>query len=211
MEETLEPYATDPAHYTPVAPGALTGEVTREIATALAGASHPLIITSYLGRNPDAVGALVELAELLAIPVIESAAFHVNFPGDHPLHSGYQFTPTEQNPLLAEADVILVVASDVPWIQATSRPAPDAAVYAIDIDPLKPGMSMWHLPARRFAAADSQVALTQLTRYVLDRVLIEEGAVEVRRAQVTAANRARRDALDALARPADGMINPPGT
>jgi acetolactate synthase-1/2/3 large subunit len=118
MEETLEPYATDPAHYTPVAPGALTGEVTREIATALAGASHPLIITSYLGRNPDAVGALVELAELLA-----------------------------------EADVILVVDSDVPWIQATSRPAPDAAVYAIDIDPLKPGMSMWHLPARRFAAA----------------------------------------------------------
>ena len=208
MEETLEPYATDPAHYVPVAPGALTGEVTREIATALAGASHPLIITSYLGRNPDAVGALVELAELLAIPVIESAAFHVNFPGDHPLHSGYQFTTTEQNPLLAEADVILVVDSDVPWIQATSRPAPDAAVYAIDIDPLKPGRSMWHLPARRFAAADSQVALTQLTRYVLDRVLIEEGAVEVRRAQVTAANRARRDALDALARPADGMITP---
>jgi len=132
----------------------------------------------------------------------------VNFPGDHPLHSGYQFTTTEQNPLLAEADVILVVDSDVPWIQATSRPAPDAAVYAIDIDPLKQGMSMWHLPACRFAAADSQVALTQLIRYVLDRVLIEEGAVEVRRAQVTAANRARRDALDALARPADGMITP---
>ena len=58
----------------------------------------------------------MELAELLAIPVLESAAFGVNFPGEHPLHAGYQFTTSEQNPLLAEADVILVLDSDVPWI-----------------------------------------------------------------------------------------------
>ena len=96
MAEPLEPYAADPAEYRPVTPSALTPEVTREIATALAGASHPLIITSYLGRNPDAVATLVDLAELLAIPVIESAAFHVNFPGDHYLHGGYQFTTTQQ-------------------------------------------------------------------------------------------------------------------
>ena len=126
MEEQVEPYAVDPAEYPPIAPAALTAEVTQEIANALADASHPLIVTSYLGRNPDAVPALVELAELLAIPVLESAAFHVNFPGDHPLHAGYQFTTSEQNPLLAEADVILVVDSDVPWIHATTghRPVP---------------------------------------------------------------------------------------
>ena len=156
MEEQVEPYAVDPAEYPPVAPAALTAEVTQEIATALADASRPLIITSYLGRNPDAVPALVELAELLAIPVLESAAFHVNFPGDHPLHAGYQFTTSEQNPVLARADVILVVDSDVPWIHATSRPSPDAAIYDIDIDPLKASMSMWHIAARRFAAADSK-------------------------------------------------------
>ena len=86
---------------------------------------------------------LVELAELLAIPVLESAAFCVNFPGDHPLHCGYQFTTTGQNPVLAEADVILVVDSQVPWIPATNRPAPGAAIYAIDVDPLKPTIPMW--------------------------------------------------------------------
>src|SRR3974390_3539769 len=53
MEEPREPYSADVADYPPVAPAALTAEVTREIATALAGASHPLIITSYLGRNPE--------------------------------------------------------------------------------------------------------------------------------------------------------------
>ena len=208
MEEPLEPYTVDPAQYSPVAPAALAAEVVQEIATALAGARYPLIITSYLGRNPDAVPALVELAGLLAIGVLESAAFCVNFPGDHPLHRGYQFTTTEQNPVLAEADVILVVDSDVPWIHATSRPSPGAAIYAIDTDPLKPQMSMWHIPARRFAAADSKVALEQICRFVLDKVLVDAGAVETRRGVVTAASRARRAALESLEQPEPGVITP---
>jgi acetolactate synthase-1/2/3 large subunit len=208
MEEPLEPHAVDAAFYQPVEPAALTGEMTQEIATALAGASSPLIITSYLGRNPDAVPALVELAELLAIPVIESAAFCVNFPGDHPLHGGYQFTTTEQDPLLARADVILVVDSDVPWIPASSRPSPGAAIYAVDVDPLKQQMSLWHIPARRSAAADSKVALEQIARFVREKSLIDAGAVETRRAVLTAASQARRAALDALERPEGGMITP---
>ena len=208
MEEPLEPYTVDPAQFRPVEPAALTAEVAREIAPALAGAQHPLIVTSYLGRNPDAVPALVELAELLAIGVLESAAFCVNFPGDHPLHCGYQFTTTEQNPVLAQADVILVLDSHVPWIPTTNRPAPDAAIYVIDVDPLRPTMPMWQIPARRFAAADSKVALEQITRLVRDDILFEEGEVEFRRVQITAANRARRTALDALEQPQADVITP---
>ena len=207
MAESLEPYAADPAEYRPVTPGGLTPEVTCEIATALAGASHPLIITSYLGRHPDAVAVLVELAELLAIPVIESAAFHVNFPGDHYLHGGYQFTTTQRNPLLAAADVILVVDSDVPWIPVSNPPRPDAAIFAIDIDPLKLGMSNWHIPARRFAAADSRVALGQVGAFVRENILVDF-TVEVRRAEIAAASRARRAELDALEQPAEGVITP---
>jgi acetolactate synthase-1/2/3 large subunit len=208
MEEPLEPYAADAAHYQPVAPAALTGEVTREITNALAQAASPLIVTSYLGRNPDAVPALVDLAELLAIPVIESAAFCVNFPGDHPLHGGYQFTTTEQNPLLARADVILVVDSDVPWIPASSRPAGSAAIYAVDIDPLKEQMSLWHIPARLVAAADSKVALGQIARFVRDKLPVDAAAVETRRAELTAASQARRAALTGLERPDGGLITP---
>ena len=207
MEEPLEPYSVDPAEFGPVAPAALTAEVAAEIATALARARHPLIVTSYLGRNPDAVPVLVDLAELLAIGVLESAAFCVNFPADHPMHCGYQFTTTEQNPALARADVILVVDSDVPWIPATNRPAPGAAIYAIDIDPLKPTIPTWHIPARRFAAADSRVALGQIARLVRDEK-IDTAVVEARRAEITAASQARRAALDALERPEAGVITP---
>jgi acetolactate synthase I/II/III large subunit len=208
MEEPVEPQASDLAQFGPVAPAALTAEVTREIAIALARARHPLVVTSYLGRNPAAVRVLVDLAETLAVGVLESAAFCVNFPGDHPLHCGYQFTTSEQNPVLAQADVILVVDSDVPWIHTSSRPGPGAAIYAVDIDPLKSHMSMWHIPARRFAAADSEVALRQIARLVRDENLAEPGVVETRRAEIAAANAERRAALDALEQPEVGVITP---
>jgi acetolactate synthase-1/2/3 large subunit len=208
MEEPVEPYPADPARYPPTGPAALTDEATRDIATALAGARNPLIVTSYLGRNPAAVPALVELAELLAIPVLESAAFCVNFPGDHPLHAGYQFTTSAQNEVLAAADVILVLDSDVPWIHATSRPAPDAAIYVVDIDPVKAGMTMWHVPARRIAGADTKVAVEQIARFVRDNDLADADAVPSRRAEVTAASQERRAALDAQEQPEPGVITP---
>src|SRR5208282_2622918 len=140
MEERIEPYQVDAGSYPPVAPAALTAEVTAEIATALAQARRPLIVTSYLGRDPAAVPKLVELSELLAIPVLESMAYHVNFPADHKLHAGFQYHTVAPNPVLAQADVILVIDSDVPWIPAVNRPSAEAAIYYLDVDPLKPQM-----------------------------------------------------------------------
>jgi len=207
MEQPLAPYTVDAADYRPVEPAALTPEVTAEIGRALAAARSPLIITGHLGRDPEAVPKLVELADLLAIPVIESGAFRMNFPADHPMHRGWQFTTTEQNPLLAAADVILIVDCDVPYIELNSRPSPGAEIYVIDIDPLKQGMSLWHVPARRSAAANSKVALGQIAAYVRDNGFDRELA-ESRRAEVTAGHDAQRAALDALEHPEDGVITP---
>ena len=206
MEEQVEPYTVDRADFEPVAPMALTDAVAAEIATALAQARRPLIVTSYLGRDPAAVPKLVELCELLAIPVLESMAYHVNFPADHKLHAGFQYHTVAPNPVLAQADVILVIDSDVPWIPAVNRPSAEAAIYYLDVDPLKPQMSMWHVPARRFAAASSRLAVEQITSFVRDNILID-AAVEVRRIEVMEASQARRAALDALEQPgSDGVI-----
>jgi acetolactate synthase-1/2/3 large subunit len=195
MEEPVQPYTVDDADYTPIAPVALSAEVTAEIATALAAARQPLIVTSYLGRDPAAVPKLVELSEQLAIPVLESMAYHVNFPADHPLHAGFQYHTVAQNPVLAQADVILVIDSDVPWIPAVNRPSPGAAIYCVDVDPLKAQMSMWYVPARRFAAASARVAVEQITRCARDGNLADPGVVEVRReaaARVHAQEQAER-------------------
>src|SRR6201995_3478730 len=186
MEEQLDPYSADPSEYRPVEPVALNPTVVEEIGRALGRARHPLIVTGYLGRHPEPVPELETLCELLAIPVIESAPHYLNFPADNPMHNGYQWTTKDQNPLLAEADVILAIDCDIPWIQVTSKPAADTEIYCVDIDPIKSGMAMWHIPARRFAAADSRLAVPQITAYVRDHDLVDETVVEQRRADVTA-------------------------
>jgi acetolactate synthase I/II/III large subunit len=206
MEERLEPYPADPAGYGAVAPAALAPEVTEEIATALAGARNPLIVTSYLGRDPAAVPKLVELAELLAIPVVEAMAYHVNFPAGHPLHAGYQYHSVGQNPVLAEADVILVIDSDVPWIPSVNRPAAGAAIYHVDVDPLKRAMQQWDFPARRFAAVSSKLAVEQIAVFVRANGLVDEAALAARRAAAAARHQRALAAQEAAERPTDGVI-----
>jgi len=206
MEERIEAGPADPGGYSPVEPMALTEELTAEIATALAGARHPLIVTSYLGRDPSAVPSLIALAELLAIGVVEAMAYHVNFPDDHPLHAGFQYHSVGQNPVLAEADVVLVLDSDVPWIPAVNKPAPDAAIYYVDIDPLKSQMLLWDVPARRFAAANSKVAVEQIARFVQDNDLADPGPVARRRAEAAARHERELAQREAAEQPRDGVI-----
>jgi acetolactate synthase-1/2/3 large subunit len=206
MEEQIDPYAGDFGGFGAVAPAALAPEVTAEIAAALAGARHPLIVTSYLGRDPSAVPSLVELAELLAIPVVEAMAYHVNFPYDNPLHGGFQYHSVSQNPLLAEADVVLVLDSDVPWIPAVNRPSPGAAIYCVDIDPVKSQMQMWHVPARRFALANSKVAVEQIAAFVRDHDLVNQAEAGERRAAARARHQHALAAQEAAEQPRDGVI-----
>lgn len=208
MEEQIEPYTADPAEYSPLVPTPLNPEVAAEIARALARARHPLVLTGYLGRDTAAVPELVALCDRLAIPLIESAPHRVNFPADHPMHCGYQWTTADQNPLLAEADVILAIDCDVPWIRVTSRPAPGAEIYCVDIDPLKSDMSMWHIPARRFATATSRLALEQINANIRENDLADPALTEPRRAEITAVHDAQRAERDRREQPEDGVITP---
>jgi len=77
-------------------------------AKLLVGAKSPVVVADYLGRNPEAVSYLIELAELLALPVIDGG-HRFNFPNTHPL----DLTGAEEE-LLQQADVVL--ALDVPNI-----------------------------------------------------------------------------------------------
>ena len=82
-------------------PPALLGDikVLEEVARMLADSQQPVILTDYLGKNPAAVGSLVELVDLLGIPVID-LNHRFNFPNTHPLDL------SESN-ILKEADLVL--------------------------------------------------------------------------------------------------------
>ncbi|MCL1847579.1 MAG: thiamine pyrophosphate-requiring protein [Coriobacteriia bacterium] len=143
--------------WSPIAPLGLDGESVNLLADALAHAQNPLIITSYLGRNPEAVSELVDLCERLAIRVVEANPVYMNFPTDHPLHCG-----NTAQPLLKDADLILVIDCDLPWMPASAKLREDCRVFYLDIDPLKESIPVWYIPSERFMKADSCTALRQL-------------------------------------------------
>jgi acetolactate synthase-1/2/3 large subunit len=146
-------------------------------ARILAAAQHPLIITADAGRDRAAVPALAQFAERFAIPVIEHRQRHLSLPSDHPCHLGY-------NPgaLLGEADAILVIDCDVPWIPSREKPSPDCKIVHIGVDPL-----FSRYPIRGFP---SDVAITGATRLVLPRLgavlepLAGEPAIAARRRHI---------------------------
>lgn len=136
------------------------------LATALMQAEKPLIVTGYCGRSAAGFEALKALAELLAIPVHENAPIYNNFPTTSFLHQGHQWNGGGQLPALAEADLVLVVDSDVPWIGAQSRPNDEARIFHLDNDPLKTSTTLWSLPCERRWQCDSPLALSQLHSFI---------------------------------------------
>ncbi len=143
--EVLAAPAQAPAIPRAITPASAPGPDPDAIAAAadlLARAKAPLIITTTAGRYPGAAAALTALAETFAIPVVAHWPRYVSIATYHPMHAGFAPSPT-----LAEADVVLVVDSDVPWVPAIEGPAAGAKVIQLGIDPL-----YGDYPMRSFAA-----------------------------------------------------------
>jgi acetolactate synthase-1/2/3 large subunit len=162
FEEQIPPIAVDPARWQPIAPQPLPEAGLAELVNSLLAAKRPLVVTSYLGRNPDAVAELVRLADRLGVGVLESVPGYMNFPSDHPCYVGQQGNEHVQNPALAEADLVLVLDSDVPWIPLFNKPSDSARICHIDIDPLKERTPLWYIPAAQVFRADCATALRQI-------------------------------------------------
>lgn len=146
-----------PAHWPVASLAGLSASAAAEIHQAICAAQRPIVITTYLGRQPAAVARLVELSDRLGLGVCEVSPQYLNFPGDHPHHLSYR-----RNTLIDEADLILMLDVDVPWIIAKTAPAKDARLFHIDMDPVKTGMGFWHFPAQATYLADSLKALEDL-------------------------------------------------
>ncbi|WP_102346034.1 thiamine pyrophosphate-requiring protein [Bacillus sp. Marseille-P3661] len=173
LEEEVEPVSIPTNKWSPTEPSTITAHAVEEIVSALAGAKNPLILTSYLGRKKETVYELIQFSESLGIPVIEQHASYTNFPGDHPLHLGFQ-----EGKFLSQADVILVLDNDVPWLASLNQPSEDAQIYYVDMDPLKEDLPLWYMPSHKFFKADSYEVLKQFNECVqnkhVDQTLVRE-------------------------------------
>ena len=137
--------------------GGLPDESVADLYDALKRAERPIVITSYLGRQAGSVHRLVELSNRIGIGVCEASPQYVNFPGTHAHHLSYR-----RNTLVNEADLILMLDVDVPWITSKVRPAAQARLFHVDEDPIKQGLGFWHFPAQHSYRADSRAVLDQL-------------------------------------------------
>ena len=187
MEAETQSVAIDVADWPPIAPTPLAEAAVASLVDAFQRATRPLIVTSYVGRNPAAVNELV--------------------PHNDPLYQGNHWNHPFQNRALAEADFVLVVDSDVPWIPTVSKPSDGASIAIIDVDPLKQSTPLWSIKARQCYRADAATAFAQFNAR-LDRIEIDEEAAERRRRHYAKRHRERKAKLDRLEAPSSDVITP---
>lgn len=164
-----------------------------EVLKLLLGATSPLVITSWAGNNYRASLALIALCEKLGMSLLDASPFALNMPATHPLYLGSHWSGMGQNPALAEADVILVVDSDIPFIPVQNRPCSTATMIHIDSDPLKIAMPLFYIPAQHRFEVQSAVALEQ----ILEALSLQDlpTAVSDRQSRLEQNGKARKAAL----------------
>jgi acetolactate synthase-1/2/3 large subunit len=185
----------------PTAPDA---DSAREIAERLVKAKNPVVVVSGSGRNPVSVPALVELCELLGLAVTDSVQKgYICFPFRHPLY--------QAQPILKDADVVVVLDAEVPWVPGRNSPPSIAWIAAIAHDPIKLRIPSYEFTADVRIAADP--ALTVKTITAAARSLVgaaDKSRIAERAAKLAAASKARIEAAEkeAIARSKDTPINP---
>jgi acetolactate synthase-1/2/3 large subunit len=129
-----------------------------ELAGLLAAAQNPVIVSENAGANASIVERMVELAEFLNAPVVETrSSGYVNFPRDHELHGG--FDPGEH---MTGADVVCLIAATQPWHPASSAIAQGAKVVALDEEPLHMNLPYWGVQVDLSITGELEVSLGAL-------------------------------------------------
>lgn len=128
------------------------------LADMLRTAGNPVIVSENAGRTAGVVERMVELAELLDAPVVETrSSGYFNFPRDHELHGG--FDPGE---FMADADVVCLVGATQPWHPASAPRAPGAKVAALDEEPLHMDLPYWGFQLDLSIAGELEASLAAL-------------------------------------------------
>lgn len=146
--ETLEFAAEAPAIPADPAPDPDSLDRLRDMVSR---ADCPVLIANESGRDPAQVALLARAAERLGVGVVElPRALFMCLPSSHPLHLGNDLAP-----ILARADLLVVLSADVPWIPLLQSPRAGAKVVHVGADPL-----FSDIPVRSFPSDLSITATT---------------------------------------------------
>ena len=151
-----------PTELAPIAPAPKTAPLQQDVdsvAELLKQARNPVILVEGAGRDPKAFSALVELAESLAIPVVNGrASVYTNLPKSSPMWMGYSNLK-----LLDDSDLILLISGKAPWYPPSNRPG-KGKIVAISENPLKMHLAYQVLFANQYLEGDVATSLRMLTK-----------------------------------------------
>ncbi|MBN2321262.1 MAG: thiamine pyrophosphate-requiring protein [Acidobacteria bacterium] len=168
-----------PEDFPPAAPPQADSTALREAARLLVGAENPVILVKSMGRHPEAVASLVELAEKLSIPVASTDTF-MNFPRQHWARSDGD---------IQNRDVILIIDHNIPWY-GTDPPA-SVKIISMDTDPVRLKQPLWGFPVHVPITCDSSKAIPLLTRMTEEFITARRRTVFAeRKAELQAAKKA---------------------
>src|SRR5262245_6858105 len=152
-------------------------------------ARNPCIYAGTAGRNPEAVSEVIRLAELLALPVMDSDRLdRLNFPTTHALYGS--------GPEIKDSDAILMLEALVPYISPSAAPKPGSKVIWAEVDPVQSNYKsmefqadLW-LPDTAGAAARAiyDAATAQLKQSDLSRIADRRERLEARKRELNHVN-----------------------
>ena len=158
------------------------------LAEWIATAERPLIIAGAMPAS--SVEPLSKLAERCAIPVVTHNPRTVCLPSSHHMHFGY-----EPGALLADADLVIVLESDVPWIPSLQHPPAGCHVAHVGDDPFYVRYPMRTFPSDLAVQAGVTNSLNALVEAVEPRLQMAEARIAARRGRLTERMRNRRAQL----------------
>lgn len=171
------------------------------LAEWIAAAERPLIVTSAL--RPNAVPLLATLAERCAIPVVSFNQSTLCLPSSHPMNFG-----SEPGTLLTDADLVIALEADVPWIPSVAQPPAGAHVVHVGDDPIYARYPMRSFPSSLSMQADAAAVLQTLWEALDSRLQMAEPRIASRRTRLTERMRARRVQLAKDAATSGDRISP---
>jgi acetolactate synthase-1/2/3 large subunit len=166
-----------------------TAEQIEGAAAILAKAERPLIIAQGAARLAASATAIGDFAERFAIPIVEFRTNVNAVSTEHPMLVGF-------NPLphLREADAVLCLEADTPWIPTQhGNPPDDCKVIQLGVDPLFQRIPIRSFPCDVAVIGTPALALPLIAKAMEGRAKRE--IVEPRRARIIAAKESGRAEL----------------
>lgn len=135
-------------------------------ADLIARAERPLIFAREVARVAENSKALADFAERFGLPVIEYRPVGNSLPSDHPL-----YLDAVPIPHVREADLILNIDTDVPWIpDPHGGPPDDCRLIQMGVDPLFQRLPMRSFKSDVVVTGPARVSLPLLAKALEGRV-----------------------------------------